>query len=75
MAGWVALITALAGGAAVVIRSALQYRVTVWSLKADEPGRRHAIKLLQVLQNDRHRAVDRLHAAAHTSSTQRRRLH
>jgi hypothetical protein len=37
----------------LVIRSALLYRVAIWSLEADERGQRHAIKLLQVLQNSR----------------------
>jgi len=74
MAGWVALITALACSGALIIRSALEYQVAKWSLKADEDGRRHARKLLKVLQNDRHRTVDRLRAAAHAVSTKKRRV-
>ena len=57
MAGWVALITALTASVSVIIRLALQYRVANWSLTADKRGRRHAIELLEVLQNDRPAAM------------------
>jgi hypothetical protein len=52
MAGWVALITALTGAVSVIIRLVLQVRVVNWSLKADKRRQRHAIELLEVLQND-----------------------
>jgi hypothetical protein len=63
MAGWVALITALTASVSVIIRLALQYRVANWSLMADKRGRRHAIELLEVLQNDRLAAIGRFCAA------------
>ena len=62
MTSWVVLISAVAGVVGVIVRSALQYVVAIWSLKADERGRRHAIKLLEVLQKDRPTAVDQVRA-------------
>jgi hypothetical protein len=64
MAGWVALITALTASVSVIIRLVLQYRVTNWSLRADQHGQQHAIELLEVLQNDRLGAIGRFCAAA-----------
>jgi hypothetical protein len=71
MAGWVALITALTGAVSVIIRLVLQYRVANWSLKADKRGQRHAIELLEVLQNDRLAVLSRFCATVYWP----RRLH
>jgi hypothetical protein len=50
MAGsWVVVISALVG-AAVAMLAATQFVVAIWSLKADESGRQHATKLLEVLR-------------------------
>jgi hypothetical protein len=65
MTYWViALISALVGGVSVLMRSALQYKVAIWSTKADERGKRHAIELLKVLQKDWPTSLDRARAAA-----------
>lgn len=64
MAGWVVLISALAGVVGVIVRLALQCVVVIWSLKDGENRHRHAIEVLKVLQKDRPTAIDRLHAAA-----------
>ena len=63
MAGWVALITALTGSISVIIRLALLFRVVNWSLKANKREQRHAIELLEVLQNDRLAVIGRFCAA------------
>ncbi|CAM4198222.1 hypothetical protein KIPE111705_44705 [Kibdelosporangium persicum] len=39
--------------AVVVLRYLIQLIVVVWSLRADEAGRRHAIRLLELLRNGR----------------------
>jgi hypothetical protein len=40
-------------GTALVVRYVTQLIVIVWSLRADEPGRRHAIRLLELLRGTR----------------------
>ncbi len=63
MAGWIALITAVAGCGYVITRAVLQYKVVLWSLEADKDGRRHARKVLKILQDDRPTASDRVRVA------------
>jgi hypothetical protein len=48
-------ISALVGCAGVVLRYAIQLIVVVWSLKADEDGRQHALGLLLALRGKRAR--------------------
>jgi hypothetical protein len=46
-------ISALVGCAGVTLRYTIQFIVVVWSLRADEAGRRHALRVLQVLRGER----------------------
>jgi hypothetical protein len=48
-------IGAVAGCVGVALRYATQFVIVVWSLKADEQGRRHALRLLQALRGERPR--------------------
>jgi hypothetical protein len=50
--GGVVQISMLVGCAGVAIRCVTQLLVVIWSLKADESGRRHAIELLKALRWD-----------------------
>ena len=61
MTHWVVLISTLVGCVGVIVRSALQYIVVIWSLKAnkDKEERQHAIELLKALQKDRLTLLDR----------------
>jgi hypothetical protein len=43
-------ISAIAGCAGVAMRYATQLIIVIWSLTADEDGRRHALRLLGVLR-------------------------
>lgn len=45
-------ISAIAGCAGVALRYATQLVIVIWSLRADEEGRQHAIRLLKVLRVD-----------------------
>lgn len=43
------------GGAVVMgLRAATRLVVALWSLRADQSGRRHAVRLLRVLGSDSH---------------------
>jgi hypothetical protein len=46
-------ISALVGCAGVALRSVIQLIVVIWSLRADEEGRRHALRLLLALRGKR----------------------
>jgi hypothetical protein len=50
MGNSVVQISVLVSCAGVAIRYATQLLVVIWSLKADESGRRHAIELLKALR-------------------------
>jgi hypothetical protein len=50
MSSGVVQISVLVGCAGVVTRCAIQLVVVIWSLRADEDGRKHAIELLKVLR-------------------------
>jgi hypothetical protein len=52
MPSWVvALLSVGTGtGAALVVRAWLIAKVSIWSLTADEDGRRHALALLRILK-------------------------
>lgn len=49
----VLLITASTVFIGMILRTALWFWVAKWSLEADERGRKHAIRLLRELQDDR----------------------
>lgn len=63
MTSWVVLIAALVGCGDVIMRSAIQCVLVFWSLQADEDGRRHTRAMLEVLQKDRRKAIDRFRAS------------
>jgi len=42
-------------GAALALRNVTMLVVTLWSLRADEKGRRHAIRVLELLDRKRGR--------------------
>jgi len=48
-------ISALVGCAGVALRYVIQLIVVVWSLRADEDGRQHAVGLLLALRGERAR--------------------
>jgi hypothetical protein len=50
--GGVVQISVLVGCAGVAIRCATQLLVVIWSLRADENGRRHAVEILKALRRD-----------------------
>jgi hypothetical protein len=50
--GGVVQISMLVGCAGVAIRCATQLLVVVWSLRADEKGRQHAVEILKALRWD-----------------------
>jgi hypothetical protein len=52
MGGGAVQVSVLVGCAGVAIRYATQLLVVIWSLRADENGRQHAINLLKVLRWD-----------------------
>ena len=43
-------ISALAGCASLTVRYAIQFVIVIWSLRADEDGREHALRLLRALR-------------------------
>lgn len=43
-------ISALVGCAGLIVRYAIQLVIVIWSLRADEDGRQHALRLLQALR-------------------------
>jgi hypothetical protein len=43
-------ISALVGCAGVALRYTIQLIVVIWSLRADENGRRHALRVLRILR-------------------------
>jgi hypothetical protein len=45
-------ISALVGCAGVALRYLVQLIVVVWSLKANEAGRKHALRVLRVLRGE-----------------------
>jgi hypothetical protein len=45
-------------GVALALRYALQLVVVVWSLRADEHGREHAIRVLQLLRGGQRRGKE-----------------
>jgi len=47
--GWVQ-ISAFVGCAGVALRYIIQFIVVIWSLRADDDGRRHALRLLLALR-------------------------
>ena len=64
MAHWVVLISALMGCAGIRVRSIIQAVVVIWSLKTNKKDdRRHARKVLKILQDDQFTVVDRLRDA------------
>ncbi|WP_168211231.1 hypothetical protein [Actinosynnema sp. ALI-1.44] len=54
MIGDVVLVSSVVG-AAVALRYVALFVVIVWSLRADEKGRRHAIRVLELLSSKRTR--------------------
>ena len=46
-------ISALVGCAGVALRYTVQLIVVVWSLRTDEAGRKHALRVLRVLRGER----------------------
>ena len=52
MGGGVVQISVLVGCAGVAIHYVTQLLVVIWSLRADESGRHHAIELLKALRRD-----------------------
>ncbi|WP_216209766.1 hypothetical protein [Amycolatopsis aidingensis] len=44
------LVTGIVGSAIVALRAITQFIVVVWSFRADEAGRRHALRLLDALR-------------------------
>lgn len=48
-------VTTLGGfvGTALVLRYLVQYTVVIWSLRADERGRKHALRVLALLRGRR----------------------
>jgi hypothetical protein len=52
MGGGVVQISVLVGCAGVAIHYVTQFLVVIWSLRADENGRHHAIELLKALRRD-----------------------
>jgi hypothetical protein len=46
-------ISACVGCAGVALRYVIQLIVVVWSLRADEDGRKHALRLLLALRGER----------------------
>lgn len=64
MAHWVVLISAVMSCAGIRVRSILQAVVVIWSLKTNNTDdRRHARKVLKILQDDQFTLVDRLREA------------
>ena len=55
-------ISAIVGCAGVTLRYVIQFIVVIWSLRADEEGRRHALQVLLALRGKR------LRSRAHMSS-------
>jgi hypothetical protein len=55
MASALIQISAVVSCAGIALRYVTQLIVVIWSLKADEDGRRHALKLLLVLRGERSR--------------------
>jgi len=55
MASALIQISAIAGCAGLTVRYVTQLIVVVWSLRADEDGRRHALRLLSALRGERSR--------------------
>jgi hypothetical protein len=49
----------VACGIGIVIRSLLQLVVVIWSLRADDAGRRHAMAILRLLSDSRVRRSPR----------------
>jgi len=43
-------ISALVGCTGLTVRYAIQLVIVIWSLRADEDGRQHALRLLQALR-------------------------
>jgi hypothetical protein len=43
-------ISALVGCAGLTVRYAIQFVIVIWSLRADEDGRQHALRLLHALR-------------------------
>jgi hypothetical protein len=43
-------ISALVGCAGLTVRYAIQLVIVIWSLRADEDGRQHALRLLHALR-------------------------
>jgi hypothetical protein len=60
MGTWATLLErgALVGIAALILRYALTWTVVLWSLRTDEPGRRHALAVLRLLHPRLHRRQD-----------------
>jgi hypothetical protein len=54
MASWVVLISALIGCVGVILRSALQYVVVIWSLKDGEDRHQHALASVFYRHQHRH---------------------
>jgi hypothetical protein len=52
MGGCAVQISVLVGCAGVTVRYITQLIIVIWSLKADERGRHHAIELLKSLRGD-----------------------
>ncbi len=52
MTGVLFQIGAVAGCAGVALRYATQLVIVIWSMRADEEGRQHAIRLLKALRVD-----------------------
>ncbi|MGW3994335.1 hypothetical protein [Amycolatopsis sp. NPDC004772] len=47
------VVGATAAAAVVVLRYVTQLIVVIWSLRADEAGRKHAVALLRLLRGDK----------------------
>lgn len=54
MASGVVQISVLVGCAVVTMHCVIQLVVVIWSLRANDDGRRHAIELLKALRRDSH---------------------
>lgn len=52
MADALVQISAIAGCAGVALRYVTQLVIVIWSLRADEEGRQHAVRLLKALRVD-----------------------
>jgi len=49
------VLVGVVGVVALVLRVAIMFVVVIWSLRADEKGRRHAIRVLELLDGRRRR--------------------